>query len=101
MASVSPTLRAKPVGDDLHDLVRRIFLEVMGPRDRHLGLRWQSRGEVEIAAAAAAMISTQPARALRSRTAHLGQPDHGTSMHSIRDATCCTPYPPNARDGIG
>src|SRR4029453_7424285 len=40
-----------PAGDGPSDLVRRIFLEEMEPRDRHLGLRWQPAGEVEIRAA--------------------------------------------------
>jgi hypothetical protein len=35
------------------DLVRRIFLGEMDPRDRHLGLRWQPAGEVENRAAGA------------------------------------------------
>jgi hypothetical protein len=41
-----------PAGDGPPDLVGRIFLEEMNPRDRHLGLRWQPAGEVEIRAAA-------------------------------------------------
>jgi hypothetical protein len=32
--------RPHPVGDGPPDLVRRIFLEEMDPRDRHLGLPW-------------------------------------------------------------
>jgi hypothetical protein len=40
-----------PAGDGPPELVRRIFLEVMDPRDRHLGLHWQSAGEVENRAA--------------------------------------------------
>src|SRR5215510_12772684 len=43
--------RPHPSGDGPPDLVRRIFLEEMDPRDRHLGLRWQPAGEVEIRAA--------------------------------------------------
>src|SRR5215470_4358820 len=37
-----------PAGDGLSDLMRRIFLEEMEPRDSHLGLRWQAAGKVEI-----------------------------------------------------
>jgi hypothetical protein len=36
MAAASPSSAIAPP-----DLVRRIFLEEMDPRDRHLGLRWQ------------------------------------------------------------
>src|SRR5262249_12134041 len=43
--------RFHPAGDGSPYLVRRIFLEEMEPRDRHLGLRWQRAGEVEIRAA--------------------------------------------------
>src|SRR5262249_19519157 len=43
--------RPHPADDGPPDLVRRIFLEKMEPRDRHLGLRWQPAGEVEIRAA--------------------------------------------------
>src|SRR5258708_38277208 len=32
--------RPHPAGDGPPDLVRRIFLDKMDPRDRHLGLRW-------------------------------------------------------------
>src|SRR5262245_49534083 len=39
-----------PAGDCPPDLVRRILLQVMDPRDSHLGLRWQPAGEVEIRA---------------------------------------------------
>src|SRR5262249_31993435 len=39
-----------PVADSLPDLVRRIFLKKMEPRDRHLGLRWQPARKVEISA---------------------------------------------------
>src|SRR5215469_6480116 len=39
--------RLHPAGDDPPDLVRRIFLDEMDPRDCHLGLRWQPAGEVE------------------------------------------------------
>src|SRR5262249_48717742 len=49
MAPASPQ-RRHPAGDVLPDLVRRIFLDVMDPRDRHLGLRWQPAGELEIGA---------------------------------------------------
>src|SRR5262252_3415857 len=44
----SSAQRPHPPGDGLPDLVRRIFLEEMEPRDRHLGLRWQTAGKVEI-----------------------------------------------------
>ena len=37
-----------PAGDGPSDLVWRIFLDVMAPRDRHLGQRWQSSDEGEI-----------------------------------------------------
>src|SRR5262249_13861333 len=40
-----------PPGDGLPDLVWRIFLDEMEPRDRHFGLRWQTAGEGEIRAA--------------------------------------------------
>src|SRR5262249_17016825 len=40
--------RLDPTGDGPADLVRRILLEEMEPRDRHLGLRWQCEGEVEM-----------------------------------------------------
>src|SRR5215813_7309294 len=43
--------RPHPGGDGLPDLVWRIFLEEMDPRDRHLGLRWPPADEVEIRAA--------------------------------------------------
>src|SRR5215469_11003770 len=43
--------RPHPAGDGSPDLIRRIFLEEMEPRDRHLGLRWPPAGEVEIRAA--------------------------------------------------
>src|SRR5262249_28795509 len=42
--------RAHPAGDGPPDLVRRIFLKEMEPRDRHLGLRRQAAGEVEVRA---------------------------------------------------
>src|SRR5215472_11859617 len=45
--SESPT----PASDSAPDLVRRIFLEEMEPRDRHLGLLRQPAGKVEIRAA--------------------------------------------------
>ena len=40
--------RPHPAGDGSSDLVRRIFLDVMAPRDLHLGQRWQSADEGEI-----------------------------------------------------
>src|SRR5260370_38160081 len=46
-----PAIRAKrphPAGDGPPDLVRRIFLEEMDPRDLHFGLRWPPPDEVEI-----------------------------------------------------
>ena len=36
-----------PHRDGPPDLVRRIFLDEMEPRDRHLGLRWEAAGQVE------------------------------------------------------
>ena len=39
-----------PLDDGLSDVVRRIFLNEMEPRDLHLGLRWPSADEVEIRA---------------------------------------------------
>jgi hypothetical protein len=33
-----------PVGDGPPDFIRRVFLDVMDPRDRHLSLRRQPRG---------------------------------------------------------
>src|SRR5262245_65939768 len=47
----SSAQRLHPPGDGLPDLVRRIFLQEMEPRDRHLGLRWQTAREFEIRAA--------------------------------------------------
>src|SRR5262245_33795489 len=40
--------RFHPAGDGLSDLVGRIFLYVMAPRDLHLGQRWQPADEGEI-----------------------------------------------------
>src|SRR5215471_19546109 len=37
-----------PTGDGLPDLVRRVFLDVMAPRDRHLGQCRQAADEGEI-----------------------------------------------------
>src|SRR5215469_1805036 len=45
------TQRPHPAGDGPPDLVRRIFLYEMDPRDHHLGLRWPRAGGVEIRAA--------------------------------------------------
>jgi hypothetical protein len=40
-AVITPSAqRSLPAGDGTPDLVRRIFLEEMDPRDRYLGLRW-------------------------------------------------------------
>src|SRR5262249_28019026 len=47
----SSAQRPHPAGDGPPDFVRRIFLDEMKPRDRHLGLRWQPAGELEIRAA--------------------------------------------------
>src|SRR5258706_6798543 len=47
----SGAARIHPAGYGPPDLVRRIFLEEMDPRDRHLGLRWPPAGEVENRAA--------------------------------------------------
>src|SRR5215469_9079748 len=44
--------RPHPVGDGPADLVRRIFLDEMDPRDGDLGLRWPRADGVEIRAAA-------------------------------------------------
>ena len=44
--------RRQPSDDGPPDLVRRIFLNEMYPRDRHLGLRWPRADGVEIRAAA-------------------------------------------------
>src|SRR3989442_5860775 len=40
--------RPHPVRDGPPDLVRRIFLDVMAPRDLHLGQRWQPADEGDI-----------------------------------------------------
>src|SRR5262245_23151891 len=40
--------RPHPVRDGPTDLVRRIFLDVMAPRDLHLGQRWKLPNEGEI-----------------------------------------------------
>src|SRR5258708_17381184 len=37
--------RPHPPSDGLPDLVRRIFLDEMDSRDRHLGLRWEAAGQ--------------------------------------------------------
>src|SRR5215472_8740475 len=49
--SLPSAQRSHPIGDRPPDLVRRIFLEVMDPRNRHFALRWQPAGKVEIRAA--------------------------------------------------
>src|SRR5262245_59406250 len=44
----SSVQRCHPVRDGPPDLVRRILLDVMAPRDRHLGQRWEPADECEI-----------------------------------------------------
>ena len=45
-----PHERPTPVGDSPPYFVRRILLDVMDSGDRHLRLRWQTAGEVDIPA---------------------------------------------------
>jgi hypothetical protein len=57
---LGPLQVSHPAGDGPPDLVRRIFLEEVEPRDRYLRLRWQGAGEVEI-------CTCSPLLRLRSR----------------------------------
>src|SRR5262249_52834258 len=51
-ALIAPSAQlTHPALDGPPDLVRRIFLDVMDPRDSYFGLRWQPAGEIEIRAA--------------------------------------------------
>src|SRR5260370_15746310 len=71
--------RPHPAGDGPPDLVRRIFLEEMDPRDRHLGLRWPPADEVEIRAAGEARTRL----ALHEQLGHTAprQPVHVRGHH--------------------
>src|SRR6516162_3030300 len=50
-ALIGPRQPLHPAGDGPPDLIWRIFLDEMDPRDRHLGLRWPGAGGIEICAA--------------------------------------------------
>src|SRR5258708_11978448 len=71
--------RPHPAGDGPPDLVRRIFLEEMDPRDRHLGLRWPPADEVEIRAAGEARtglaLHEQLGHTARRQPVHVGGHD--------------------------